>query len=139
MIVRNLADLENTERDVRADTWKSRRLLLADDKMGFSLHDTVLYAGTETEMEYQNHFEAVYCIEGKATIENCATGEVDVYKRQALPKMAGHPQAPKLALTDRLPRSPGVYLMRNAQNRVIYVGKATNLRSSCLLYTSRCV
>ena len=42
MIVRNLTDLENTERDVRAETWRSRRLLLADDKMGFSLHDTVL-------------------------------------------------------------------------------------------------
>ncbi|MFZ1276818.1 MAG: ectoine synthase, partial [Candidatus Microthrix parvicella] len=52
MIVRNLTDLENTERDVRAETWRSRRLLLADDKMGFSLHDTVLYAGTETTMEY---------------------------------------------------------------------------------------
>ena len=76
MIVRNLTDLENTERDVRAETWRSRRLLLADDKMGFSLHDTVLYAGTETTMEYRNHFEAVYCIEGKATIENHATGEV---------------------------------------------------------------
>ncbi len=54
----------------------------------------------------------------------------------ALPKMAGHPQAPKLALTDRLPRSPGVYLMRNAQNRVIYVGKATNLRSRVRSYFS---
>ena len=76
MIVRTLSELENTDRDVRADTWKSRRLLLADDKMGFSMHDTVLYAGTETAMEYKFHLEAVYCIEGRATIEDCATGEV---------------------------------------------------------------
>lgn len=76
MIVRSLAEMDGTDRDVRADTWKSRRLLLADDNMGFSLHDTVLYAGTETTMEYRNHFEAVYCIEGRATIEDCATGEI---------------------------------------------------------------
>lgn len=36
--------------------------------MGFSVHDTVLYAGTVTEMHYQNHLEAVYCIEGHAEI-----------------------------------------------------------------------
>ncbi|MEZ5380864.1 MAG: DEDD exonuclease domain-containing protein [Microthrixaceae bacterium] len=54
----------------------------------------------------------------------------------AMPKMAGHPQATKLRLTDRLPRSPGVYLMRDAQGRVIYVGKATNLRSRVRSYFS---
>lgn len=54
----------------------------------------------------------------------------------ALPKMGGHPQAPKLALTERLPRSPGVYLMRNAHGRVIYVGKASNLRSRVRSYFS---
>ncbi|MDW3215958.1 MAG: ectoine synthase [Ilumatobacteraceae bacterium] len=76
MIVRTLGELEDTELDVRADTWKSRRLLLAKDAMGFSLHDTVLYAGTETEMHYQNHLEAVYCIEGHAEITVADTGEV---------------------------------------------------------------
>ena len=54
----------------------------------------------------------------------------------AMPKMGGHPQARKLAFTERLPRSPGVYLMRNAQGRVIYVGKATNLRSRVRSYFS---
>ena len=38
--------------------------------MGFSLHDTILYAGTTTEMEYQNHLEAVYCIEGKGRLKD---------------------------------------------------------------------
>ncbi|HET9689712.1 MAG TPA: DEDD exonuclease domain-containing protein [Acidimicrobiales bacterium] len=46
----------------------------------------------------------------------------------ALPTVRGHAQAGKLALTARLPRSPGVYLFRNAAGRVIYVGKAVDLR-----------
>lgn len=75
MIVRTLADTEGGELDVRAETWRSRRLLLAKDDMGFSVHDTVLYAGTVTEMHYQNHLEAVYCIEGHAEITDAATGE----------------------------------------------------------------
>lgn len=75
MIIRSLAEIADTDLDVRAETWQSRRLLLAKDAMGFSMHDTVLYAGTETEMHYQNHLEAVYCIEGHATIRDHATGE----------------------------------------------------------------
>lgn len=76
MIVRRLGEVEDTELDVRADTWRSRRLLLAKDGMGFSMHDTVLYAGTVTEMHYQHHLEAVYCIEGHAEITDAATGAV---------------------------------------------------------------
>lgn len=76
MIVRNLDDIVGTEREIKAETWSSRRLSLADDRMGFSMHDTILYAGTETHMWYKNHLEAVYCIEGKGTIEDKATGEI---------------------------------------------------------------
>ena len=76
MIVRKLEDIVDTERDVKTETWESRRLSLADDRMGFSMHDTVLYAGGETHMWYKNHLEAVYCIEGKGTIEDKATGEI---------------------------------------------------------------
>ncbi len=76
MIVRTLDDIVGTERDVDGGNWSSRRLCLADDGMGFSMHDTVLRAGTETHMWYKNHLEGVYCIEGKATLEDEATGEV---------------------------------------------------------------
>jgi L-ectoine synthase len=51
------------------------RLLLASDGMGFSFHITTLYAGTETHMWYKHHLEAVYCISGRAEIEDKATGE----------------------------------------------------------------
>lgn len=76
MLVRQLQDLEGTGNVVRGETWTSRRLLLAGDKMGFSLHDTVMETGTVTRMHYQNHLEAVYCIEGRGTIEDLKTGEV---------------------------------------------------------------
>ncbi len=54
----------------------------------------------------------------------------------ALPTMAGHRQAPKLRLTEDLPRAPGVYVFRGREGEVLYVGKATNLRSRVRSYFS---
>ncbi len=69
MIVKTLEDVVGTERDVHAKNWNSRRLLLAGERMGFSVHDTLIHAGTETTMCYENHLEAVYCIEGEGEIQ----------------------------------------------------------------------
>lgn len=68
MIVRDLSAIVGSERDVYTENWNSRRLLLAGDAMGFSLHDTLIHPGTETTMCYENHLEAVYCIEGEGEI-----------------------------------------------------------------------
>ena len=78
MIVRSLADIMGTPRDVKAPNgnWVSRRLLLKSDKMGFSMHETVIFAGTETHIWYTNHLEAVYCIEGSGEVETIADNEV---------------------------------------------------------------
>ncbi len=76
MIVRKLSETHGTDREVKAETWTSHRLLLADDKMGFSMHDTLIKAGTATEMWYRNHLEAVYCVSGKGEIKDLATGDV---------------------------------------------------------------
>jgi DNA polymerase-3 subunit epsilon len=54
----------------------------------------------------------------------------------ALPRMGGHPQAPKLRLTAKLPRRPGVYVFRDRGGRPLYVGKATDLRSRVRSYFS---
>lgn len=54
----------------------------------------------------------------------------------ALPTMAGHAQAAKLSLTSNLPRGAGVYLFGNGRGDVLYVGKATNLRSRVRSYFS---
>jgi L-ectoine synthase len=65
-----MKDAIGTERDVRTPSWRSVRLLLADDDMGFSFHITTVDAGQTLEMQYTNHLESVYCIEGTGTIED---------------------------------------------------------------------
>ncbi|MCA9539421.1 MAG: ectoine synthase [Myxococcales bacterium] len=74
MIVRRLSDLPPA-RTVTAENWASRRLLLRDAGLGFSLHDTLIRAGTSTRMHYTHHLEAVYCIKGHGRVEQLATGE----------------------------------------------------------------
>lgn len=69
MIVKKLEDVVHTRDDIDTMTWNSRRLLLKKDGMGFSMHDTIIKAGTETLIWYRNHVEAVYCIEGDGEIE----------------------------------------------------------------------
>ncbi|MCZ8521872.1 MULTISPECIES: ectoine synthase [Paenibacillus] len=69
MIVKHLKELLGSPDEVDAPTWTSRRLLLQKDGMGFSMHDTLIKAGTETLIWYKHHVEAVYCIEGEGEIE----------------------------------------------------------------------
>lgn len=44
--------------------------------MGFSLHDTLIYAHQPLHLHYLHHLEAVYCIEGRAQVTDEKTGEV---------------------------------------------------------------
>ncbi|HET6381077.1 MAG TPA: ectoine synthase [candidate division Zixibacteria bacterium] len=74
MIVRSLEEVLGTDRDVAGEGWRSRRLLLRRDGMGFSLHDTVVDARAELEMEYRHHLEACYVIDGEAELEDLASG-----------------------------------------------------------------
>jgi len=90
MIVRRLDDLHGSEREVADETWVSRRLLLARDGMGFSMHDTVLHAGTETEMEYKHHVEAVYCIAGEGEIEVLPNGPIHAIEAGTLYALDQH-------------------------------------------------
>jgi DNA polymerase-3 subunit epsilon len=53
-----------------------------------------------------------------------------------LPTLQGSAELNKLRLTTRLPRRPGVYLFRGRGGRVLYVGKATNLRARVRSYFS---
>ncbi|MBW3599390.1 MAG: ectoine synthase [Planctomycetes bacterium] len=90
MIVRRLDDLAGSDREVHAPNWTSRRLLLHSDGMGFSLHDTVIKPGTTTEIHYQNHLEAVYCIQGKGEVTVLATGEKIPIEAGAVYALDGH-------------------------------------------------
>ena len=75
MIVRTLDEVVGTDRDVEGDGWRSRRLLLRQDEMGFSFHDTTVAAGTELNLQYKHHLEACYLIAGEAELTDLATGE----------------------------------------------------------------
>ncbi|MBK1735115.1 L-ectoine synthase [Halorhodospira abdelmalekii] len=69
MIVRHLHEIKGSEREVETDQFISRRFILKSDGMGFSFHETIIKAGTDMFIWYANHFESVYCIEGKGEIE----------------------------------------------------------------------
>jgi len=76
MYVRYLSDVLGTPAHVRGDAFESRRLLLADAGLGYSFHDTVVRQGTTQRMQYRNHIEVNYCIEGEGEVEEVATGNV---------------------------------------------------------------
>jgi L-ectoine synthase len=76
VIVRSLADAAAGDRRIVSSTWESVRLLLKDDRMGFSMHVTTIYPGTTTAMWYRNHLEAVLCIEGEGEVETLADGKI---------------------------------------------------------------
>ncbi|MHB0915326.1 MAG: ectoine synthase [Thermoleophilia bacterium] len=80
MIVRTIDDIKGTEREVATPNWVSRRLLLEQDGMGFSFHETIIHGGTETPMHYLNHLEAVYCIDGEGEVEMVDEGDSHAIK-----------------------------------------------------------
>lgn len=90
MIVRYLEERVGTTHDVDTPTWNSRRLLLKEDGVGFSLHDTLIKAGTETMIWYKHHIEAVYCIEGEGEIELFETKEKFQIREGMLYVLNGH-------------------------------------------------
>lgn len=82
MIVRTLGDIIGGEREVHAENgnWVSRRFVLNDDAAGFSFHETIIFAGTETYICYKHHIEAVYCVAGEGELEDLASGKVHPIK-----------------------------------------------------------
>jgi len=90
MIVKHLENVIGTEFDIDTPTWNSRRLILKKDNVGFSLHDTVIKAGTETMIWYKHHIEAVYCVEGEGEIELIDTQETYSIRPGTLYVLNGH-------------------------------------------------
>lgn len=75
MIVRSFDELTDTDRHVKTPNWHSKRIVLAKDGVGFSLHETVLDAGSVNDMWYANHIEAVLCVEGEGELLDKETGQ----------------------------------------------------------------
>lgn len=72
MIVRTLQEIAGTERDVNWGSGQSRRFLVEKDGMGFAFMETLILAGTDVFIQYRNHVEACYCIDGEGEIEDAA-------------------------------------------------------------------
>ncbi|MFC7401776.1 ectoine synthase [Citricoccus sp. GCM10030269] len=100
MLVTHLNDLDDTERDIKSETWRSRRMVLAGEGVGFSFHDTVIYAGTTSTFHYANHIEAVYCVQGEGTLTNEVTGEVHEIKDGTMYLLDGHEKHTVRATTE---------------------------------------
>lgn len=75
MIVRDLDEVIGSWRHASGDGWESRRLVLAEDGMGCSLHDTVVREGSELHLEYKHHLECNYCIAGEGEVVDVASGQ----------------------------------------------------------------
>ncbi|MGA9871845.1 MAG: ectoine synthase [Rhodococcus sp. (in: high G+C Gram-positive bacteria)] len=77
MIVRTTQEITGTERDISSEdgNWRSKRIVLGGDKVGFSFHETTIEAGTVNNFHYANHIEAVWLIEGVGTLTDRETGE----------------------------------------------------------------
>jgi L-ectoine synthase len=75
MFVRSVHDLDDTERDIKTPNWRSKRIVLAKERVGFSVHETTLYAGTVNDFWYANHIEAVFVVEGEGELLDKETGE----------------------------------------------------------------
>ncbi|MFN6551974.1 ectoine synthase [Mycolicibacterium septicum] len=75
MIVRTTAEITGTDRDVADASWRSKRIILAGDGVGFSFHETTIESGSVNEFHYQHHVEAVWVIEGTGTLTDLETGQ----------------------------------------------------------------
>ncbi|MEF9906951.1 ectoine synthase [Streptomyces sp. P9-A2] len=64
MIIRQLENAKTVE-------WGnglSRRFIVEADGLGYSITDTIVLAGTKSRLQYRNHLETCYCIEGSGEV-----------------------------------------------------------------------
>jgi L-ectoine synthase len=90
MIVRSLNEIEDTDRDVKTPNWRSKRIVLAKEAVGFSVHETTMYAGTVNDFWYANHVEAVFVVEGEGELTDKETGQIYQLRPGTLYLLDGH-------------------------------------------------
>lgn len=76
MIVRDIRSLDETGFVVDWGNGISHRFLTERDAMGYTLTETHINPGSDSILEYKNHLEACYCVEGEGEVEDFATGEI---------------------------------------------------------------
>ena len=124
--------------NTRVDTLALSRRLLRDEVPNCKLATLAHYLRVPTSPNHRAFADAEATAQVfHSLLERAgAFGVLGLDDLVALPRMRSHPSASKLALTTRLPREPGVYMFRDRDGRVLYVGKATNLRSRVRSYFS---
>jgi L-ectoine synthase len=90
VIVSSLSDIEDTDRDVRTPNWRSKRLVLAKEGVGFSVHETTLYPGTVNDFWYAHHIEAVFVVAGEGELLDKETGRTYQLAPGSLYLLNGH-------------------------------------------------
>ncbi|HEX5615247.1 MAG TPA: exonuclease domain-containing protein, partial [Acidimicrobiia bacterium] len=120
----------------RVDTLAIARRLVRDEVPNLKLATLANHLRASTQPVHRAYSDAAATAEVFHTLlERAATfGVLGLDDLLALPTLRNHPSAAKLSGTARLPREPGVYLFRDRAGRVLYVGKATNLRSRVRSY-----
>lgn len=71
-------DLRGTSRDVDCPKggFKSIRMLLEEDGMGYTLTNTFIPKGPPQMWHYKSHLETCYCISGHGLLRDLTTGTV---------------------------------------------------------------
>jgi DNA polymerase-3 subunit epsilon len=122
----------------RVDTIGLARRLVRDEVPNLKLSTLARCFRTATEPVHRAFADAAATAElFHVFLERAASfGVLGLDDLLLLPTIRAHPSAAKLALTARLPRDPGVYVFRDRGGRVLYVGKAANLRTRVRSYFS---
>jgi DNA polymerase-3 subunit epsilon len=122
----------------RVDTVALARRLVRDEIPNLKLSTLARHFRTATEPVHRAYADAAATAEVfHSLLERAASfGVLGLDDLLMLPTIRAHPSAAKLALTAALPRAPGVYVFRDRGGRVLYVGKAANLRARVRSYFS---
>ncbi len=122
----------------RLDTLSLARRLLVDDVPNFKLGELARRLRLDHQPSHRALDDALATVDLlHLLIERASSwGVTGIDDLVALPTIAGHPQWKKLAMTTSLPHKPGVYQFLDSSGAVLYVGKATDLRSRVRSYFS---
>jgi DNA polymerase-3 subunit epsilon len=118
------------------DTLRLAQRLARKDLRNFKLSSLAAYFGSPTTPNHRALDDTLATAHVFwALLERAGSiGVTHLDDLLALPTIKGSRAMGKLALTETLPRSPGVYTFRDKTGAAIYIGKATNLRSRVRSY-----
>ncbi len=118
------------------DTLRLARRLVRDETRNLKLSSLAAHFNSPTTPSHRALDDAVatahvfWCLLERAG----AIGVTHLDDLLSLPSIRGSRAIGKLSLTEHLPRKPGIYRFVDPTGRVIYVGKATNLRARVRSY-----